>query len=198
MGVPPGQRQVAPSGEREGLARRQVGKRDVGGEAERGVESLVGDVVRSLEDLRAPPAPAQPRVAHHADARLSPQRLEDAEELGGPEGSLVLLESGREVDQAEGVGAVVEDRLQHVGVGEVALDARGARRRADAEAAALGLVEQRAEHRFRVEAGEAAPGHRAVPVHERRVLAIAHEPEIVEAHRSPPWPNCGALAPAKT
>ena len=56
----------------------------------------------------------------------------------------------------------------------------------DLEAAAPLLVEQRAEDRLRVEARQPAPHHRAVPVDQRGVLAVAQEPEVVEAHCRPP------------
>ena len=98
----------------------------------------------------------------------------------------MLLEARGEVDEPEGIGPVVEEGLEHVGVGDVALDPRGAGGRADLESASPGLVEQRAEDRLRVEAGKAAPDHGAVPVDERRILAIAYETEVVEAHRRPP------------
>jgi hypothetical protein len=144
---------VSPPGEREGLAGGQVREWHIGGEAEGRLEPLVPKVVRTLQNLWPLAAPAKPRIARHPDARLPSDGVQDPEELGGTEGALVLLEAGREVDQAERVGAVVEEGLQHVRVREVALDSGGARRRADAEATALGLVEQRAEHRLRVEAG---------------------------------------------
>ncbi len=135
-GLPPRQCEVPPARQGEGLAGGHVGERDVGGEPQGCVEAGEAEVVRSLEHLRALAAPAQPRIAGHPDARLPAQGLEHAEELGGPEGALVLLEAGCEVDETERIDSIVEQRLEHVGVREVALDSRSARGRTDLEAAA--------------------------------------------------------------
>ena len=102
--------------------------------------------------------------------------------------ALVLLESGREIDDAERALVALEMRFENVGV-------LGIYRRSDrmfvvgrfnGEFSAVG-IEQRPEHGLGVEARQATPHDRAVPAHQCRNLTVADNTEVFESHGTLRW-----------
>ena len=117
------------------------------------------------------------RVAAHAEAYLPAHRLHPAHEVVGLAGVLHRHEVGELGDAVVGEEAGEED----VGVGEIELLARRlAELRRDLEAAAALGVEERREHRRRVEGGEAEEVDRAVLAHQRHRVEVADDAVVLD------------------
>ncbi len=191
-------------GQDEVLLRRQgegnsveVRQGHVRGQQQRDREAFVAEVVGPLDAARRAARPAQGRLAADDDAGLALQRLEHPHDLRGPHRSVVVQEARREVDDAEPAVGGREDRLEDVGVREVALAARARLDGAHLEAPAAGLVQQRREDRLGVESREATPADVSPVRDERRELAVADETEILEPHGSASYRRFDARASSR-
>ena len=110
------------------------------------------------------------------------RRLEILPEQEEPHAVPTRLADAREVDHAERTLGRAERGLEDVGIEQVALRTQVVAVGSNREFAPIVTIEQRSEHRRRIEAREAAPGHRTVGTDQCRVLAIAYESKVLEAH----------------
>ncbi len=176
--IPPGEDEVQTAGQREGHA-VQVRDRGIGGQSKLAVIPEPGHMIRAEHTLRTILGPPQHGIAENADARRSRKWLDDPNEFGGSEASRVTHEARGEVENAQRSTVGVEARLENVGILQVSLCPRNRGRRTDRKPSAF-RVEERAEHRRRVETREAAPDDGPVSAHVGRDLAIPDEAEVGE------------------
>src|SRR5262245_36092545 len=115
----------------------QVRQRDVGREPQRTGEAAVLKLMRPERHGRLGFQPAADGIAMDDDPRRSFERLDEPEELRRTERASVLLEARSEVHDTKSSCRSVEDRLEHIRVGEIFLLAGPAVRSPDEKVAAV-------------------------------------------------------------